>query len=102
MDGVEQVVTAILTLTGITIILFYLHWQLALVALLPIPLLIWGACMYTKKAHTLYHDVRQSAAKMNARLQDSISGIREIFAFNRQLHEIDRFEKKVGNTVIEI
>ncbi len=31
---------------------------------------------------------------MNSRLQDSISGIREIFAFNRQLHEISRFEKK--------
>lgn len=94
IDGVEQVVTAVLTLTGITVILFYLHWQLALVALLPIPLLIWGACMYTNKAHGLYHTVRECAAKMNARLQDSISGIREIFAFNRQLHEISRFEKK--------
>ncbi len=94
IDGVEQVVTAILTLTGITIILFYLHWELALMALLPIPLLIWGACIYTKKAHNLYHIVRESAAKMNSRLQDSISGIREIFAFNRQLHEISRFEKK--------
>lgn len=94
VDGVEQIVTAVLTLTGITIILFYLHWKLALVALLPIPLLIWGAIMYTKRAHSLYHSVRQSAAKMNARLQDSISGIREIFAFNRQLHEIDRFEKQ--------
>ena len=94
IDGVEQVVTAILTLTGITVILFYLHWQLALVALLPIPLLIWGACLYTNRAHGLYHTVRESAAKMNARLQDSISGIREIFAFNRQLHEISRFEKR--------
>ncbi|MBT7272486.1 MAG: ABC transporter ATP-binding protein [Nitrospina sp.] len=94
IDGVEQVVTAILTLTGITIILFYLHWKLALVALLPIPLLIWGASIYTKKAHSLYHKVRDSAAKMNSRLQDSISGIREIFAFNRQSHEISRFEKK--------
>ena len=94
IDGVEQVVTAILTLTGITAILFYLHWQLALVALLPIPLLIWGACVYTNRAHSLYHTVRESAAKLNARLQDSISGIREIFAFNRQLHEISRFEKK--------
>jgi len=94
IDGVEQVVTATLTLVGITVILFYLHWQLALAALLPIPLLIWGACVYTGKAHSLYHTVRQRAAKMNARLQDSLSGIRETFAFNRELHEISRFEKK--------
>ena len=94
IDGVEQVITAVLTLTGITIILFYLHWQLALVALLPIPFLIWGACMFTGKAHSLYHIVQERAAQMNARLQDSISGIRETFAFNREQHEISRFENK--------
>ncbi|KMP11263.1 hypothetical protein UZ36_05105 [Candidatus Nitromaritima sp. SCGC AAA799-C22] len=94
IDGVEQVVTAVLTLTGISIILFYLHWKLALAALLPIPLLVWGACKYTVRAHSLYHTVRERAAKMNSRLQDSISGIRESFAFNRQLYEIERFEEK--------
>ena len=94
IDGVEQVVTAVLTLIGITIILFSLHWKLALVSLLPIPLLILGACKYTVKAHSLYHLVRERAAKMNAILQDSISGIRETLSFNRQPHEIQRFEKK--------
>ncbi|MCH8157714.1 MAG: ABC transporter ATP-binding protein [Nitrospinae bacterium] len=94
VDGVEQFVTAILTLIGITIILFYMHWQLALAALIPIPLLVWGACNYTVKAHSKYHMVRERAAKMNARLQDSISGIRETFAFNRQLYETARFEEK--------
>jgi ABC-type multidrug transport system fused ATPase/permease subunit len=94
IDGVEQVVTAALTLIGITGILFYLHWKLALLALLPIPLLIYGASKYTVKAHGLYHLVRERAAKMNAKLQDSISGIRETHAFNRQLHEIEQFDKR--------
>jgi ABC-type multidrug transport system fused ATPase/permease subunit len=94
IDGVEQVVTAFLTLIGITLILFYLHWKLALLALLPIPLLILGASKYTTRAHSLYHLVRERAAKMNAALQDSISGIRETHAFNRQLHEIKRFNKR--------
>jgi ATP-binding cassette subfamily B protein/subfamily B ATP-binding cassette protein MsbA len=94
IDGVEQVVTAVLTLIGITLLLFSLHWKLALVALLPIPLLIFGAWKYTLRAHSLYHLVRERAAKMNAILQDSISGIRETLSFNRQLHEIKRFEKR--------
>jgi len=97
IDGVEQVVTAVLTLIGITLLLFFLHWKLALVALLPIPLLIWGAWKYTLRAHSLYHLVRERAAKMNAILQDSISGIRETLSFNRQLHEIKRFEKRSGD-----
>ena len=94
IDGVEQVVTAILTLIGISIILFYMHWKLAVVALIPIPILIYGAWFYTSKAHDQYHVVRKRAAKMNAKLQDSISGIRETLSFNRQLHEIKQFEKR--------
>jgi len=94
IDGVEQVVTAILTLIGISIILFYMHWKLAVVALLPIPFLVYGAWIYTAKAHNQYHVVRKRAAKMNAKLQDSISGIRETLSFNRQLHEVKQFEKR--------
>lgn len=94
IDGVEQVVTATLTLAGISIILFYMHWKLAVVALLPIPFLVYGAWVYTSKAHNQYHVVRKRAAKMNAKLQDSISGIRETLSFNRQLHEVKQFEKR--------
>ena len=94
IDGVEQVVTAVLTLIGISVILFYMHWKLALLALLPIPFLIYGAWIYTEKAHNQYHVVRKRAASMNSKLQDSISGIRETLSFNRQLHEIEQFEKR--------
>lgn len=94
IDGVEQVVTAVLTLIGISVILFYMHWKLALLALLPIPFLIYGAWVYTEKAHSQYHVVRKRAASMNSKLQDSISGIRETLSFNRQLHEIKQFDKK--------
>ena len=94
IDGVEQVVTAALTLIGISVILFYMHWKLALVALLPIPFLIYGAWVYTEKAHSQYHVVRKRAASMNSKLQDSISGIRETLSFNRQLHEVEQFEKR--------
>jgi ABC-type multidrug transport system fused ATPase/permease subunit len=94
IDGVEQVVTATLTLIGISVILFYMHWKLAIVALLPIPFLVYGAWVYTSRAHGQYHVVRKRAAKMNAKLQDSISGIRETLSFNRQLYEVKQFEKR--------
>lgn len=94
VDGVEQMVTAVLTLAGIMAILFWLHWKLALASLIPIPFLIMGAWRYTHRAHDLYHQVRERAAKMNGILQDTLSGIKETLAFNRQLHEISRFEKR--------
>lgn len=97
IDGVEQVVTATLTLIGIMIILFYLHWKLAVASLIPIPFLLIGAWKYTVRAHSLYHQVRERAAKMNGILQDTISGIRETLAFNRQRHEVKRFEQRSGD-----
>ncbi|MCZ6513327.1 MAG: ABC transporter ATP-binding protein, partial [Nitrospinae bacterium] len=97
IDGVEQVVTATLTLVGIMIILFYLHWKLAVASLIPIPFLVIGAWKYTVRAHSLYHQVRERAAKMNGILQDTISGIKETLAFNRQRHEVKRFEQRSGD-----
>lgn len=94
IDGVEQIVTATLTLIGIMIILLNMHWKLAVASLIPIPFLVIGAWKYTMRAHSLYHKVRERAAKMNGTLQDGISGIKETLAFNRQSHEVERFERR--------
>ena len=94
IDGVEQIVTATLTLIGIMIILLNMHWKLAIASLIPIPFLVIGAWKYTMRAHSLYHQVRERAAKMNGTLQDGISGIKETLAFNRQSHEVERFERR--------
>ncbi len=94
IDGVEQVITAILTLVGIIIILFFLHWKLALVSLIPIPILFLGAIKYTHRAQVLYQINRERSAKLSSILQDTISGIRETLAFNRQQHEAQRFNER--------
>jgi ATP-binding cassette subfamily B protein/subfamily B ATP-binding cassette protein MsbA len=94
IDGVEAIVMASLTLLGISVMLFAIDWKLALLALLPIPFLALGASIFTRKVHSLYHQLRQKLAQLNALLQDNLSGIREIMAFNRQEYERGRFNKK--------
>ncbi len=91
VDGLEGLLTATLTLAGITIMLFSLNWKLALLALLPIPLLVMGASVFTRRVHRHYHDIRGRAAALNAYLQDALSGIRETMGFNRQSYERTRF-----------
>ena len=93
IDGVEQVTTAMLTLLGVTAVLFYLHWKLALAAFIPIPILLLCAWRYTVRAHDLYYMSRERAARLNSVLQDTLSGIKETQAFNRQSHEIRRFNE---------
>lgn len=92
IDGFEGMLTATLTLVGITTILFMLNWKLALLVLLPIPILIIGGVGFTRRVHRYYHDIRQRAAELNGYLQDALSGIRETMGFNRQPYEQVRFQ----------
>jgi len=94
VDGLEGVITAGLTLLGIMGVLLWLNWKLALLALLPIPLLIVGAMGFTKRVHAHYQEVRKGSAELNALLQDALAGIRETMGFNRQAYEQERFGKK--------
>jgi ABC-type multidrug transport system fused ATPase/permease subunit len=94
VDGLEEIITAGLTLIGIMTVLFWLNWKLALLALVPIPLLILGAIAFTKRIHKHYRKIRKDSAELNALLQDSLAGIRETMGFNRQAYEQDRFDGK--------
>ena len=93
IDGVEGVLTATLTLLGIMAMLLTLNWKLALLALVPIPILVLSATRFTTTVHGYYHQVRKGLAELNAYLQDALSGIRESMGFNRQTHEQSRFER---------
>ena len=91
IDGVEQFTIATLSLVGVATMMFLLDWRLALLALSPIPFLVLGGVLYTRRVHALYTLIREKLAAMNAQLQDNISGIREIISFNTQGHEGARF-----------
>jgi ABC-type multidrug transport system fused ATPase/permease subunit len=93
IDGLEGMMTASLTLVGITGLLFMLNWKLAALSLLPIPLLALSASWFTSKVHGYYQQTRQSAAELNGYLQDALSGIRETMGFSRQGYEQARFDR---------
>jgi ABC-type multidrug transport system fused ATPase/permease subunit len=92
VDGLEGLLTASLTLVGITIMMFFLNWKLALLSLLPIPILIVCAAWFTKRVHKYYAEIRRSVADLNAYLQDALSGIKETIGFNQHDYERKRFE----------
>ena len=97
IDGIESITIALFTIAGITSMLFYLNWKMALLSLIPIPFLILSALTFTKKIHRLYHAIREKSAILNSRLQDSISGIRETLSFNAHDFEISRFNRASGD-----
>jgi ABC-type multidrug transport system fused ATPase/permease subunit len=96
IDGIEQGTVAVLTLLGVGAMMFVYDWRLALWALVPLPLLIGGALIYTSTAHKRYRAVREHTSALNALLHDNLQGIRQIKGFGREPHELDRFSDKAS------
>ncbi|MCF7763433.1 MAG: ABC transporter ATP-binding protein/permease [Verrucomicrobia bacterium] len=94
IDGTEQGTVAVLSIVGILGILLYMNPALAMVSLIPMPLLFGGAAWYTFTAHRRYRAQRRAASAMNALLMDNLQGVRQIKAFGRQEHEDRRFGER--------
>ncbi len=80
-------------IVGITGILLYLNVELALLTLLPIPLLLFVVLGFSKHMRSAFKAAQEKLAEFNAILQDNISGIKEILIFTRERHE----GKRVAN-----
>ena len=93
IDGIEQGVVAVLQIIIVVAVMFYLNPTLALLALVPLPLLIVGALAYTLTAHRRYRLQRRAASNINALLHDNLAGIRQIKSFAREREEHGRFNR---------
>jgi ABC-type multidrug transport system fused ATPase/permease subunit len=93
IDGVEQGTVAILQVLIVGVMLFLREPWLATLTMLPIPLLVTGALIYTLTAKSRYRLQRQAASAMNSLLHDNLSGVRQIKAYVRERQEHYRFNE---------
>ncbi len=91
IDGIEQGVVAVLQAVVVGTLLFFYNTKLALLALVPLPLLVAGALAYTLTAHRRYRLQRKASSAMNALLHDNLAGIRQIKTYVREREEHARF-----------
>ena len=93
IDGVEQGLVAVLQILVMGTYLFTINTHLALITLIPIPLLATGALIYTLTAKGRYKAVRTATSEMNSLLHDNIAGIRQIKAYGMEEEEHTRFDQ---------
>jgi len=77
---------------GILIVVFQLEWRLALVIFAFFPMIVFAAWQFRNRVRTAYREVRKQIARMNAYLQESISGMRIIQVFVQELKANERFD----------
>ncbi len=82
----------LMTVVAIGIVLFVLNWSLALLVLLPVPLVVVGTILFWKHVYPRYYPVWESQSKMSQLLSGVLSGIRLVKAFGQEQHEQGRFE----------
>ena len=68
-------------------------WELALIGILPIPLIIWGSFRYQSLISPRYAKVREAVGHLNSRLENNIAGIQVIKSFTAEAFETNRVEK---------
>ncbi len=93
--AIPDVLVNLITLVAITLVLFNINWMLALLCLVPIPLVLVALRLYSRYVRPKFVERQRLLGELNAILNDNISGIREIKAFTREDEEYGR----VGNGV---
>jgi ATP-binding cassette subfamily B protein len=94
VNGVQDIAVHTLTLIGIVFIMFGIHWKLALLALLPTPIIAYATTMFSRRMHKVYHRIWRRVSNMHSILGDTIPGIKVVKAFNREDDEVAKFQAK--------
>ena len=91
-EGSSSVLTSLLTIFAATIAVFFVDFQLSVVAFIILPLLGVATRIFRKHADKAYWAVREWIGQVLSSLQEGISGVRIIQAYGDENTQIDRFE----------
>ncbi len=91
-QGVIVVFGDLITLVGIASVLFWMDWRLALVVLSVTPLVVLVTAFYRVKARDAYRGVRRHLARLNAFLQENLTGMTTVQLFQREEQNFRRFD----------
>lgn len=91
-SGVVTLLGDVLVLSGILVIIFWLNVKLALVAMSVIPIIVLITVIFKIKARDSYRRVRTAIARINAFLQEHLTGMKVVQLFNHEQSSFQQFE----------
>ena len=92
-QGVITIIADVLTLFVVLGIMFITSWELTLIALTTSPFLVIASYIFKEKVKASFQSVRTEIARMNAFLQEQISGMRIVQIFHVEMASMRRFKK---------
>ena len=89
--GILVIVGDLLKIIFAVICMFYINWDLAIITLVPIPILLIGTSMFKRAIKDAFQEVRNQVSILNTFVQEHITGMSIVQIFNREKIESELF-----------
>lgn len=90
--GANDLLQVTTTVIIVGAVFLAISWKVALFAVLPIPIIVWGSFLYQRSLEPRYAEVRNTAGRLNALLENDLSGMSTIQSFTAEDRELQRVE----------
>ena len=92
-SGVVAIFEDIFVLAGIVLIMLGMNWWLALITFAVLPLIFWATMVFRKSVRDSYRRIRTAIARINAYLQEHVTGMMVLQLFNREKRAYRSFDR---------
>src|ERR1051326_2358895 len=92
-SGVVAIFEDVFVLAGIVIIMLGMSWWLALITFAVLPLIFWATMVFRKSVRDSYRRIRTAIARINAYLQEHVTGMVVLQLFNRERRAYSSFDR---------
>lgn len=92
-QGLLMIMGDILKLLVVVVVMFVVNWKLALLSMVPIPLLLWSTNIFKNSIQKSFQDVRTQVARLNTFVQEHIQGMAVVQLFGREQQEYRKFKE---------
>ena len=90
-QGLLVIIAELLKLILVLVFMFYTSTKLTFVTLITIPFLLLATAWFKKNIKSAFQDVRTQVSKLNAFVQERISGMKIVQIFNKEAAEYNKF-----------
>lgn len=92
-EGLVPIIADLLSIVCVLAYMFWVDWQLTLIALIPFPIIIIATWYFKESINRSFFRVRNAVANLNAFVQEHLTGMQVVQAFAAEEREFDKFKK---------
>ncbi len=92
-QGLFMIISDLLKMLVISIVMLWINWQLALIAFVALPILVYATKIFQKAMKSAFTDVRNEVSNLNSFVQERVTGMKIVQLFSREKIEYEAFKE---------